>query len=108
MKQYLIKRKNVTYGDDFLAEMELSYYICEKNLGKFSKNRYAVRIVKETIENGARISEDNTTDFLFLTLDEAKVFIDILIRYDVTPITLEDIVCDYFSENFPQKNLIIA
>ncbi len=108
MKQLLIKRKTVTYGDEFLAEMELSYYICEKSFEQFPKSRYAVRIVKETIENGARISEDNTTNFLFFTLDEVTSFIDMLIRYEVTPITLEDIACDYFSENFSQKNLIIA
>lgn len=94
MKETLIKRKVVTFGEEILSEMELSYILCEKESEE--KTRYGIRIVKEGIENGAGVFEDNTTDLLFNTYTEAVEFMNIIIKYEVTPIALESVLEDYF------------
>ena len=93
MKEKLIDKKIITYGDDFLAEMEISYILTEDLCSPGM--RYGVRLVKETIENGAHICEDNTTDMLFSSRSDALDFINMLIKYEVTTIALPYVVKDY-------------
>lgn len=95
MKETLISTKVVTFGDEVLSRMELRYFLRE---GEFEgeKSGYGVRIVKESVENGARVFEDNATDRLFNTYTEAIEFMNIIIKYEVTPIALESVLEDYF------------
>lgn len=97
MTEELIDKKTITYGDDFIAEMELSYFLIRSDADV--QKKYGVRITKETIENRAHISEDNATDFIFFSASSALTFLKMLIKYEVTPIALsavlEDYLCDY-------------
>ena len=95
MNEKLIIRKNIFSDEGFLSEMELSYYIIEKLSG--TSTFYGVRIVKKTIENGAHICEDNSSDCIFSDATEIAEFINILIRYEVTPLSLDTVLSDYFS-----------
>jgi len=105
MKEKLVKRKIITYGDEFLAEMELSYYLTENETKKPHEKRFGVRIIKETIENGARISEDNSGNNIFSYYEEARAFLDMLIKYEVTPIAFESIISDCFSDFITPKSI---
>ena len=106
MIQQLIDRRCITYGDDFIAEMELSYFLINPEWPE--EKKYGVRILKETIENGARISEDNSTDFLFDSACEALTFLTMLIKYEVTPIALSAVLEDYLSDYVLLKNTLTA
>ena len=108
MKEELISRKTITYGDEFLAEMELCYLITEKENNLPGENKYGVRIIKETIENGARISEDNTSDLLFRHYEEALEFINMLIKYEVTPIALQGVAEDYICDCKEMSDMMTA
>lgn len=95
MKETLITKKTITYGEEFLSEMEISYILTESE-SVVGKNRYGVRLIKETIENGAHICEDNTTPPMFSGRGAAIDFLNMLIKYEVTPIVLEAVTEDYF------------
>lgn len=96
MKEKLINKRTITYGDEFLAEMEICYILTEAEPEIHSGRKYGVRLIKETIENGARVYEDNTTALLFCNYQEALEFLNMLVKYEVTPIALESVVDDYF------------
>lgn len=98
MKEELIARKTITYGDEFLAEMELVYFLTVNDSNAAAAKKYGVRVIKETIENGAHISEDNSLSRLFYDYEEVLEFVRMLAKYEVTPIALEFIVDDYFSD----------
>lgn len=95
MKETLINKKTITYGEDFLSEMEICYILTEGEC-PVGVSKFGVRLIKETIENGARVCEDNTTPALFSNRGEALDFLDMLIKYEVTPIALEAVTNDYF------------
>lgn len=106
MTQELIDKKFVTYGEDFIAETELSYFLLKPKHPE--EKMYGVRILKESIENGARISEDNSTDLLFSDGGEALTFLKMLIKYEVTPIALTAVLEDYLSDYEVLKNALTA
>ena len=106
MTQELIDRRFVTYGEDFIAETELSYFLLKPE--RPEEKMYGVRILKESIENGAHVSEDNSTDLLFPDAGEALTFLKMLIKYEVTPIALTAVLEDYLSDYEVLKDALTA
>ncbi len=102
---------NIFFGGTFLEKDELKeagieypikleYYkiINEDELVKKDNAKYGIKIVKtEYIQNDVKV-EDKTIQYLSNNEQKTNEILDLLKRNKVTPICVQDIICD-FSKN---------
>ena len=79
-----------------------NYFIVENSHTKaeLGKTTYGIGVEMYTqLPNERTAKERKVVDSVFVNRNEAEKFVDIICRGCVTPVTLEDVIYDYISED---------
>lgn len=100
---FIEKEKLIEAGVGHPIKLEYYKIINEDEFINKDNAQYGIKIVKtEYIKSNTKI-EDKTIRYLSNNEQRVEEILDILKRNEVTPICVEDIICDYVKE-IPKNN----
>ena len=92
-------RKNIILEYYMITEEISAYYSTLKS--------YGVKISKIKItDGGGKVIESKQINNIFYRKEDAEVFLDIIMRNTVTPISLMDVTEDYIAESFERASQV--
>ena len=93
--------RSIFYNSQNINDMYLDYYIIADDISASycSLETYGVRIVKTVyLEGGGKTVESKQINNIFYKSADIERFMDIIVKNEVTPVTLPDVIDDYIAE----------
>lgn len=94
--------RSILYKSQTVEDMELDYYIIADDISKKHCNleSYGVRIIKTVCsEGGGKSIDSSQINNIFYRRSDIESFMELIVRNEVTPITLRDVVEDYIADS---------